>query len=139
MKAVKFIAPIFALGVAFTGVAHAEATMDAAKADETATKVRQVSYSCNKGGAVKVTYGFNKQKLPTYAEAHLGGKTRFLPINLAHSDVAGTSFGDENSWAISGGAMTLGNYHKSDVLIMDPNSEIQYKHCKVVSTKKIKG
>lgn len=42
MKAVKFIAPIFVLGVAFTGVAHAEATMDAAKADNTATKVRQV-------------------------------------------------------------------------------------------------
>ena len=139
MKAVKFIAPIFVLGVAFTGVAHAEATMDAAKADKTATKVRQVSYSCGIGGAVKVTYGFNKQKLPTYAKVNLGGKTRFLPINLNRSDVAGTLFGDENSWMLGTDALTLGNYHRSDIIIQDPESQLSYKDCRVVYTKKVKG
>lgn len=138
MKAVKIFTPLFACGVLFSGAASAE-VMEPAEAHETATKVRQVTYQCGKGGQVKVTYGFNAEKLPTYAEAHLGGKTRFLPINLAHSDAAGTSFGDENSWRIGSAAITLGNYHKSDVLIQDPNSEIAYKHCKVTATKKISG
>lgn len=139
MKAVKFITSVFACGVLFTGVSHASDLMDARQADETATKVRQVTYQCAKGGNVKVTYGFNAQKLPTFAQAHLGGKTRFLPINLKHSDMVGTSFGDENSWKIGGSAITLGNYHKSDVIIQDPNSVIEYKTCKVVATKKVKG
>lgn len=138
MKAVKFFAPLFACGVFFSGSAFAE-TMEPSEADRNATKVRQVTYNCSKGGRVKVTYGFNAQKLPTYAEASLGGKTRFLPINLAHSDIAGTSFGDENSWKIGSHAITLGNYHKSDVLIQSPNSEITHKHCKVTAVKKIKG
>lgn len=138
MKAVKIIAPVLAFGVLFSGVASAE-VMEPSEAHATTTKVRQVTYSCTKGGKVKVNYGFNNKKLPTYAEAHLGGKTRFLPINLAHSDSAGTAFGDENSWTIGSSAITLGNYHKTDVLVLDPNSEIQYKNCKVVSTKKVKG
>lgn len=137
MKALKILAPVLALGM-LTGVAHAE-TMDARQADATTTKVRQVSYQCATGGKVKVSYGFNKQKLPTYAQAHLGGKTRFLPINLAHSDIAGTNFGDDNSWNIGTSALTLGNYHKADLLVQDPNSTIAYKNCRVVSTKKIKG
>lgn len=138
MKAVKIVAPLLACGVLFSGVASAE-VMEPSEAHATATKVRQVTYSCNKGGQIKVKYGFNKQNLPTYAEAHLGGKTRFLPINLARSDIAGTFFGDDNSWTIGGSALTLHNYHKSDVLIQNPNSEIQYKSCKVANVKKLKG
>lgn len=138
MKTAKIIAPLLACGVLFSGVASAE-VMDPAQADTTTTKVRQVTYSCAKGGNIKVTYGFNKQNLPTYAQAHLGGKTRFLPINLAHSDIAGTSFGDDNSWNIGTNALTLNNYHKSDILVQDPDSRITHKTCKVASTKKIKG
>lgn len=139
MKTTKVMTALFALGVFCSGVAHAEALMDAHEADKTTTKIRQVSYQCTKGGALKVNYGFNKQKLPTYAQASLGGKTRFLPINLQHSDLAGTSFGDENSWRIGTDALTLANYQKSDILVEDPNSNITYKHCRVTNTKKIKG
>lgn len=139
MKTLKLIAPLFALGIGLSGAAHAQATMDAATADKTAVKVRQVTYKCTTGGTTKVTYGFNKQKLPTYAEANLGGKTRFLPINLARSDVAGTFFGDEDSWQIGSDALTLNNYHKSDVLIQDPSANTAYKGCKVSKVKRIKG
>ncbi|AKG06865.1 hypothetical protein AAX05_00085 [Moraxella bovoculi] len=138
MKALKTLAPALVLGMALTGVAHAE-TMDARQADATTTKVRQTAYQCSIGGKVKVTYGLNKQNLPTYAKAHLGGKTRFLPINLAHSDIAGTSFGDENSWNIDTSALTLNNYHKADLMVQDPDSVIAYKNCRVIGTKKIKG
>lgn len=139
MKTLKMIAPVFILGMAFSGVANASDLMDARTADKSATKVREVTYQCAIGGKVVVNFGFNKQKLPTFAESHLGGKTRFLPINLKHSDIAGTLFGDENGWRIGASAITLGNYHKSDILVEDPNSVITYKHCKVVKVKKIKG
>lgn len=139
MKTLKIIAPIFALGMALSGAAHADDLMDARTADETATKVREVTYQCTTGGQVKVHFGFNKQKLPTFAESHLGGKTRFLPINLKHSDIAGTLFGDENGWRIGSSAITLGNYHKSDILVQDPDSLITHKYCKVVKVKKVKG
>lgn len=139
MKTLKTLASLLVFGALLSGTAHAEQTMDAHEADRTTTKIRQVTYKCATGGTVKVNYGFNKQKLPTYAQVHLGGKTRFLPINLAHSDLAGTFFGDENSWRIGAGALTLGNYHKSDVLIQDPDSNITYKTCKVTHTKKVKG
>lgn len=139
MKTLKIITPLFALGMGLSSIAHAQATMDAATADNSAVKVRQVTYKCATGGTTKVTYGFNQQKLPTYAEANLGGKTRFLPINLNRSDLAGTFFGDENSWQIGTDALTLGNYHKSDMLIQDPSANIAYKSCKVVKIKYIKG
>ncbi|MFA9486825.1 adhesin [Moraxella haemolytica] len=138
MKALKTIAPVLALGLAFAGTAHAQ-TMDARQADATATKVRQVTYQCNAGGRVTVNFGFNKHNLPTFAEARLGGKTRFLPINLSASDNVDTNFGDENSWNISTDALTLNNYHKSSLMVQDSDSSIAYKNCRVVSTKRIKG
>ncbi|PSJ81018.1 adhesin [Neisseria iguanae] len=111
------------------------------EAREITTKVRQVTYNCSIGGRVGVTYGFDKQKYPTYAQARLGGKNRFLPINWQHSDVAtdSFSFGDENTWTIGGSSLTLGSYHNSNVLILSPGSKISYKNCKVASIKKVKG
>ncbi|WP_323843443.1 DUF7606 domain-containing protein [Moraxella sp. Pampa] len=139
MKILKKIAPVFIMGVALSGVASASDLMDARTADETATKIREVTYQCKIGGKVKVNFGFNEQKLPTFAESYLGGKVRFLPINLTHSNIASTLFGDENSWMIGSSAITLGNYHKSDILVQDPDSVIAYKHCKVIKVNKLKG
>ncbi|WP_457920461.1 ACP-like domain-containing protein [Moraxella catarrhalis] len=45
-----------------------------------------------------MNYGFNNQGLPIYAEANLGGKTRFLPINLVESIGELMIFGDDNDW-----------------------------------------
>ncbi|UNU74237.1 adhesin [Moraxella nasovis] len=139
MKALKMIAPLFVLGVGLSGVASAQTTMNPETADNTAVKVRQVTYQCNIGGTTKVTYGFNRQNLPTYAEMNLGGKSRFLPINLERSDIAGTYFGNDDSWQIGTDVLTLGNYHKSDVIIHSPAAETAYKGCHVVKVKRIKG
>lgn len=124
--------------VASMGVAHADELMDARQADESTVAKRQVVYQCQGGKSVKVVYGFNKQNLPVYAQANLNGKSRFMPINLAHSDNVSTRFGDDNNFSLGVSAMTLSNYHKVGVdTIQSPASDILYKGCKVKSVKKV--
>ena len=113
--------------------------MEASESYDTAVKIRQVNYSCQSNKKVSVTYGFNKQNLPTFAEANLNGKKRFLPINLGRSDDVDTVFGDEENFSIMTGALRLNNYHKSSANIQDASSEIIYKGCNVKSIKKLKG
>ncbi|AXT97437.1 hypothetical protein CPI23_07255 [Moraxella catarrhalis] len=84
-----------------------------------------------------MNYGFNDQGLPIYAEANLGGKTRFLPINLVESIGELMIFGDDNDWQIFGLYLQLDNDHHSYVHIIDPDAEASYR-CDVVGTKRIK-
>lgn len=86
-----------------------------------------------------MTYGFNEQYLPTFAEANLNGKKRFLPINLARSDDTMTIFGEEENFSVMTGPLRLNNYHKSSANIQNAKSEILYKGCDVASIKKLKG
>lgn len=135
----KIIAPLFAFATLFTGTAYAEELMDAREADATAVKTRQVTYQCQGKNTVKVTYGFNQQNLPTYAQATLNGKSRFMPINLAHSDSVSTRFGDDNNFSLGASAFNLSNYHKVSVdTIQSPASDILFKSCNVKSVKKLK-
>lgn len=120
-------------------MAYTDNVMDPAKSYDTAVKVRKVNYSCGSKGNLSVTYGFNKQYLPTYAEANLNGKTRFLPINLGRSDTVDTVFGDEENHSIMTSAMRLNNYHKLSINVQNANSEILYKGCNVRSVQKLKG
>ncbi|MBF0804038.1 MULTISPECIES: adhesin [Neisseria] len=88
-----------------------------------------VQYVCQQGKKVKVTYGFNKQKLPVYASAHINGKTRRMPINLYRSDDVTTTFGDEKSFSLGAEHMTLNNHRRQSVMITSPSQEIVYKGC----------
>ena len=146
MKALKIIAPVLALGLSFTAIANAKDTMSVRSAKQLANKVHQVTYSCPTGDTVQVNYGFSDQGLPTYAEANLGGKTRFLPINLVRSVDEFMHFGDDNDWQILGvylqldndhHSLQLGKDHHSDIIIY-PDAESRYL-CDVVGTKRIKG
>lgn len=140
MKAFNGIASVALILTALTGVAHAQQTMDARQASDTATKIRQVTYQCQSGKKLNVRYGFNKQQLPTFAQATVNGKTRFMPINLALSDNTGTTFGDENNYSLAAGYMTLNNYNKISIVgINAPDGEFSHKGCKPVSSKKIRG
>lgn len=116
-------------------------TMDAREAADTAVKERQVSYVCSNKRSVKITYGFNEQGLPTFAEASLNGKNRFMPINLARSNNVNTNFGDENNFSLMsiGSDLNLSNYHRSSVNVQDPSSQILYKLCDAKSVRKIRG
>lgn len=145
MKALKIIAPVLALGLSFTTIANA---LDAHRAIQLTNTVRQVTYSCPTGDTVQVNYGFNDQGLPTYAEANLGGKTRFLPINLVESVGEFMHFGDDNDWQIAGRYLQLDNDHHSLQLDNDHHSGIDiyrdtedssFYACDVVGTKRIKG
>ncbi|WP_066799873.1 ACP-like domain-containing protein [Moraxella oblonga] len=78
----------------------------------------------------------NKQNLPTYAEAELNGKTRFMPINLYNSDEMSTEFGDENNFSLSTEAFDYKTVNKTTVNISAPDSEFLYKTCNVVKKKK---
>lgn len=122
-----------------SAMAYSDKVMEPSESYDSAVKHRQVNYTCQNNKKVRVTYGFNKQNLPTFAEANLNGKKRFLPINLGRSDMVDTVFGDEENFSIMTGALRLNNYHKSSANIQDASSEIIYKGCNVKSIKKLKG
>ena len=122
-----------------SAMAYSDQVMEPSESYDSAVKHRQVNYTCQNNKKVSVTYGFNKQNLPTFAEANLNGKKRFLPINLGRSDMVDTVFGDEEYFSIMTGALRLNNYHKSSANIQDASSEIIYKGCNVKSIKKLKG
>ncbi|MDY2948113.1 DUF7606 domain-containing protein [Mannheimia varigena] len=114
-----------------SGFAHAAGEQsDPREAHESTVKTSTVKYSCQNGRKVTVKYGFNKQGIPTYAEAKLNGKTRFMPINLNTTDATGTNFGDENNFSLYGDPMEFDNHRKVEMSIQSPSSEILYKFCK---------
>lgn len=92
---------------------------------------KTVTYSCAQGKNLKVTYGFNKQGLPTYAAAMIQGKKRVLPINLADSDIAGTNFGKEGGYTLGTDYLDSKNYRKSSAIVTAPDNRILYKGCDV--------
>ncbi|MDO5070739.1 MAG: adhesin [Neisseria zoodegmatis] len=104
------------------GVAHADAGQ--------AVKKSSVSYSCQQGKKVKVTYGFNKQNLPVYASAYVNGKRRYMPVNLNRSDNVDTIFGDEDNFKLSTDYMTRSNHRAKSIMITSPGQEILFKGCK---------
>ncbi|MBO1529799.1 adhesin [Psychrobacter sp. F1192] len=122
-----------------SALAYSDQVMEPSESYDTAIKHRQVNYTCQNNNKISVTYGFNKQYLPTFAEANLNGKKRFLPINLARTDNISTVFGDEENFSIMTGPLRLNNYHKSSANIQNANSEILYKGCNVASIVKLKG
>lgn len=104
---------------------------DAASVHAQTVSKKSVNYRCQSGKKVTVTYGFNKQNLPTYAQATLNGKSRFMPVNLSRTDSTGTVFGDENNFSLSTGPrMTGKNYRSISMMVTSPSSEILFKSCK---------
>ncbi|WP_226883405.1 ACP-like domain-containing protein [Neisseria yangbaofengii] len=114
--------------MAMVAVMAAAGAAQAANNNPTVSK-KTVSYRCDQGHALNVTYGFNKQGLPTYASAFLNGKRRVLPINLDHSGAAGTMFGKEDSYMMNADYMDTKNYHKSALMVTEPDNSILYKNC----------
>lgn len=117
----------------FTALLAAAATLAAgtAYADAgPAVSKSSVSYTCQQGKKVKVTYGFNKQNLPVYASARMHGKARYMPINLGVSDDVDTVFGDDDNFKLTTDYMTRANHRKKAVMITSPGQEVIFKGCK---------
>lgn len=90
---------------------------------------KTVSYVCQQGKKVKVTYGFNKQGLTTYASAAIKGKQVQMPINLDKSDNMDTFYGKEGGYVLSTGAMDSKSYRKQPIMITAPDNQIVFKDC----------
>lgn len=122
-----------ALGLAMVGMnanANLAAQEDAATVHAQTVSKKAANYTCQSGKKIKVTYGFNKQGLPTYAQANLNGKSRFMPINLNRSGDNNTVFGDENNFSLTAHTeLNSRNYRKTNFMIFSPSSEILYKDC----------
>ena len=97
--------------VALSGTALAET------GNPTVSK-KSVSYRCQQGKRINVTYGFNKQGLPNYAVARIDG-----------SDNVDTFFIDEGGYTLGTGAMSTKNYRKQPIMITSPKDEILFKSC----------
>ena len=63
-----------------SAMVYLDQVMEPSESYDSAVKHRQVNYTCQNNKKVSVTYGFNKQNLPTFAEANLNGKKDFYPL-----------------------------------------------------------
>ncbi len=102
-----------------------------------------VEYDCQSNRSIKVTYQFNDVGLPTSAKAVIGGRTRYMPINLSRSNNVDTIFGKEKQYVLSTGYLDSKNFKKSSILVTAPDNKILFKNCmakktKVSKTKKAK-
>lgn len=94
------------------------------------TSIASVRYKCQQGKQLVVTYGFNRQNLPTYASFYHGNSHKNLPINLNRSDNVDIIFGSESQYTLSTNYMDKTNYRTLPIMITNPNQEIIYKGCK---------
>lgn len=106
---------------------------DARQMDDATVKTRNIKYSCSTGGSLNVKYGFNRYNLPTYAQASLNGKVRFIPINLNMSDDSSTAFGDENNYYMlvrnDFQSINYNNVRGSTMSVNSPSGEMLHKYC----------
>ncbi|ABX74178.1 adhesin component [Neisseria meningitidis 053442] len=101
----------------------------AAGTDNPTVAKKTVSYVCQQGKKVKVTYGFNKQGLTTYASAVINGKRVQMPVNLDKSDNVETFYGKEGGYVLGTGVMDGKSYRKQPIMITAPDNQIVFKDC----------
>lgn len=90
---------------------------------------KTVSYKCQQGKTLSITYGFNKQGLPNYALARIDGRTRTMDINLDRSDNVDTFFIDEGGYTLGTNYMDSKNFRKQPVMITGPDDRVLFKNC----------
>ncbi|MGF6148684.1 Uncharacterised protein [Kingella potus] len=101
----------------------------AAANDNPTVAKKSVSYRCQQGKRINVTYGFNKQGLPTYASARLNGRTRVMEIDLARSDNVGTFFGEAGGYRLDTDVLDSKNVRTQPMMITSPDDRILFKSC----------
>lgn len=114
---------ILSSAIAFSSMATA------ASIDNPTVSKKTVSYVCQQGKKVKVTYGFNKQGLTTYASAVINGARVQMPINLDKSDNMDTLYGKEGGYMLSTGEMDSKSYREQPIMITAPNNQMIFKDC----------
>ncbi|MDO4709534.1 MAG: adhesin [Pseudomonadota bacterium] len=115
---------IIAQALALTALALVAAPEASAQANS-----GTVSYTCEGGRNLGVTYHFNSAGIPTQARLRLNGANRVLSYDMNRSDNVETSFKDRSGYTLSGEQMDLNNYRQSPVTVLSPSSQILYKGC----------
>ena len=89
-----------------------------------------VSYVCQQGKQVDVSYQFNSRGKPVSALARLNGSNRNMTFDARRSDSTGTAFKDRAGYNLTGPALTARNYRTEEgISILSPRSEFLYKDC----------
>ena len=89
-----------------------------------------VSYVCQQGKQVDVSYQFNSRGKPVSALARLNGSNRNMAFDARRSDSTGTAFKDRAGYNLTGPVLTASNYRSEEgISILSPRSEFLYKDC----------
>ena len=89
-----------------------------------------VSYVCQQGKQVDVSYQFNSRGKPVSARARLNGSNRNMAFDARRSDSTGTAFKDRAGYNLTGPVLTASNYRSEEgISILSPRSEFLYKDC----------
>ena len=89
-----------------------------------------VSYVCQQGKQVDVSYQFNSRGKPVSARARLNGSNRNMAFDARRSDSTGTAFKDRAGYNLTGPVLTARNYRSEEgISILSPRSEFLYKDC----------
>ncbi len=115
--------------VALSALMFAGSAAIAADISNPTVSTKSVTYRCQQGKRVTVTYGFNKQGLTTYASANVNGRRRVMPIDLNRSDNVDTFYGEEGDYVLTTGYMDSKSFRKQPIMITAPNDQIVYKGC----------
>ena len=87
-----------------------------------------VSYSCQGGKNVSVSYDFNSAGVPTTARANLQGRNVVMRYDMNRSDNVDT-FMQGNGYILSTDALDSRNYRGKSINITAPNGQMLFKSC----------
>ena len=87
-----------------------------------------VSYSCQGGKNVSVSYDFNSAGVPTTARANLQGRNVVMRYDMNRSDNVDT-FMQGNGYILGTDALDSRNYRGKSINITAPNGQMLFKSC----------
>ncbi|PJK04216.1 hypothetical protein CO612_05660 [Lysobacteraceae bacterium NML71-0210] len=93
------------------------------------TRGGSVSYHCDGGRTLAVSYSFNSAGIPTQARMRINGANRVLSYDLDRSSDVETFFKDRSGYTLSSDYIDASNYQRSAALVMAPNGNILFKGC----------
>ncbi|QMT33565.1 adhesin [Conchiformibius steedae DSM 2580] len=125
MKALKIFSAI-ALSAGL--IASASAATSPINANKI-TKRANVSYTCQGGKHLTVSYGFNAAGVPVTATARVNGQNRVMRYDLNHSDNVSSFFKDARGYRLGASNIDSRNYRKASVMVTEPNNRIAFKSC----------
>lgn len=94
------------------------------------THKANVSYSCQQGKRLNVSYGFNANGIPVYAAAKINGAVRTMKYDMANSDAQDVNFKDKNGFSLGADGLERKTVRRADIVtVTNSQDEILFKNC----------